>query len=473
MTVRAIGHRHHVLRAPAGIRPRSRQLGDSVPASGRGTVVVIGGGFAGMLAALAVHETAERVVVIERDRYPAGPHFRQGTPQARHAHLLLEGGHRTLESMLPGIRAELLAAGASRVAMSRDLRWRSSAGWMADYDSPLAFWSCSRSLLDHTVRARVRTACPTMQVRENTEVVGLVGSPRMLTGVRVRIRGSDEERELPAQMIIDASGRGSRLPQWLTALGCAPVPDDVVDVGMRYTSRFYHRPPTAADLGFEALYLQTRPAQEFPWTGALLPVEDNRWIVSLGAVRGGEPAPGPAGFDAILSQLDPVLHKALRDANPDGPVRGFSAGPSVRRHYEHASTPAGLVVLGDGQQNMDPVYGQGMTVAALSAQALSISVHETGNLEHRTASTARARIANVTKPAWLMSCAEDLRWPCTLGGTAGPLTRIQHRFLDRVLASATTNPRVTAAFHEVMSLVSPATTLLRPTVLAPILLHRS
>ncbi|WP_169814606.1 NAD(P)/FAD-dependent oxidoreductase [Nocardia pseudovaccinii] len=467
---RAIGHRHTARSISASSR-RIRSGATTLPTDGRGTAVVNGGGFAGMLAALALHAVADRVVVIERDRFPDTPGTRPGQPQGHHAHLLLEAGHRVLEEqLLPGIRAQLLAAGASRVAMSRELRWRSSAGWMAEHDSHLEILSCSRGLLDHMLRSRVLAECPGIEVHEGTDVVGLLGSPEAVTGVRIRARGDHNDvHDVPAEMVVDASGRHSSLPKWLTTLGCAPVRDERVDAGVRYLSRQYHRPAGAADLGFSALYLQTRPP-DHPWTGALLPIEGNRWIVSLGAMQGWEPAPGDPGFNAVLAQLDPLLSEILRDAEPASTVRGFHPGPSVRRHYEDKTTPDGLVALGDANSCFNPVYGQGLSATALSARELRDAVQHHGSLDHRATRAARTRIAAVTQPAWLMSASEDVRWPRTIGGPSGALTRIQHRFLDRVLERSTTDPRVTAAFHEVMSLVSAPTTLLRPTTLVPVLL---
>lgn len=452
-----------------GARQHSAALGRStIPTSGRNTAIVIGGGLAGTLAAWALREVAEHVVVVERDRYPQVPEFRAGVPQARHAHLLLEAGHRALEELMPGIRAELLAAGAARVPMSGDLRWLSSAGWMADHTSCLAFLSCSRPLLDHVVRARL-SAEPSIQFLEATEVIGLLGTPHAVTGVRIRERGrATTPRELAAELVVDASGRTSSLPTWLTHLGCPPPHEERVDAGTTYISRLYHRPP-ALDPGFRALYLQTQPPDE-PRTGVLLPVEDNRWIVSLSGVRGAEPAAGEAGFAQMLSKLrDPILRETLNAATPAGPVRIFCPGASVRRHYELRGTPDRLVVVGDAAATHNPVYGQGMTVAILCARALRAAALGHNSIGAATARVARKQIAVASKNTWLMSSTEDLRFPTTLGTPAGTLVRAQHRYLDRVLDRATTDPSVTAVFQQVMSLVAPPTALLRPRVLASVL----
>lgn len=434
-----------------------------------------------MLAAWALRGAAERIVVIERDRYPERPGFRAGLPQGRHAHLVLEAGHRVLEELMPGSREELLAAGARKVALSGDLRWLCAAGWMAQYPTDLAFLSCTRPVLDHVVLDRVRTE-PTIEFREGTDVVGLLGSARGVTGVRVRERGNartgDAERaeggsgrggvvDVPAELVVDASGRSTALAGWLKELGCPPVPKERVDAGIAYSSRLYHR-PAGADLGFSALYLQTK-APDVPRLGVLLPVEGDRWIVSLGGMRGAEPEPGEAGFAKHLAQLrDPGLREALAEAEPAGEVRGFLPGPGVWRHYERGG-PDGLVALGDASCTFNPVYGQGITVAALGARALRAAALGHRGIGPATVRTARRAIAAATKNPWVMSSSEDVRFPATTGGPSGALVRVQHRFLDRVLTRATTDATVAAAFHEVLSLIAPPTALFRPAVLASVL----
>ncbi|MFE6051286.1 FAD-dependent monooxygenase [Kitasatospora sp. NPDC056446] len=434
---------------------------------GRGTAVVIGGGLAGTVAAWALRGHAERIVVVERDHYPAEAAFRAGVPQGRHAHLILEAGHRALDEMMPGIKQELLAAGALRVLAS-EVKWLSSAGWMAEYPAQMSFLSCTRPVLDKLVLDRVRTDS-SIEFLEGTDVVGLLGTAGAVTGVKVRERGPErgEVREIPAELVVDAAGRSTSVPKWLTELGCRPVAEERVDAGVAYSSRLFHR-PAGVDFGGQAVYLQTK-APEAPRMGVLLPVEGDRWIVSLAGMRGAEPDPGEEGFTRHLEQLrDPLLREALHTAEPAGEVRGFLPGPGVRRHYERGG-PDGLVAVGDAASTFNPVYGQGVTVALFCAQALRRTALRHGGIGHAAARDARSAIATSSKNPWVMSCAEDARFDTTTGAPSGALLKIQHRFLDKVLSGATRNPLVTAAFHEVMSLVEPPTLLFRPAVLGAVL----
>ncbi|MGW2377893.1 MULTISPECIES: NAD(P)/FAD-dependent oxidoreductase [Kitasatospora] len=443
-------------------------MNSSDTAPGRGTAVVIGGGLAGVVAAWALRGFAERIVVVERDRYPDEPVFRAGVPQGRHAHLVLEAGHRALEELMPGINRELTAAGAHRVSASGDLKWLSSAGWMVDYPARMSFLSCTRPVLDKLVLDRVRTE-PSIEFLEGTDVVGLLGSAQAVTGVKLRERGSEggEVLDLPAELVIDAAGRSTSVPKWLAELGCRPVPEERVDPGVAYASRLFHRPP-GVDFGHQAIYLQTK-APDKPRMGVLLPVEGDRWIVSLAGMRGAEPEPGEEGFTKHLSQLrDPGLSEMLRNAEPAGEVRGFLPGPGVRRHYERGA-PAGLVAVGDAASTFNPVYGQGVTVSLFCAQVLRRTATRHSGIGPATARDARREIAAVSKNAWMMSCAEDVRFAATTGGPSGALIKLQHRYLDKVLHGATRNAEVTAAFHEVLSLVAPPTRLFHPSVVAAVL----
>ncbi len=459
---------------------------------------MVGGGLAGLTAAWALRGFADRIVVVERDRYPEGVEYRPGVPQARHAHLVMEAGHRALEEMMPGIRRQLTDAGAQFVSATRDLRWLSSAGWMADYDpASVSFLCCTRPLLDKAVLDRVR-ADGSIEFLEGTEVVGLLGSSRAVTGVRVRARGasdgggdgdgdgeiggevgggragggrSDAVRsaveEIPAQLVVDATGRRATTPAWLAELGCPPVPEEQVDAGVAYATRLFHRPP-GFDPGWKSAYIQTA-APHIKTLGVLIPVEGDRWIVGLGGMRGAEPEPGEAGYNKLLNELrHPILSEALRDAEPATEVRGFRPGPSVRRHYER-SPVQGLLVTGDAASSFNPVYAQGITVAAFAARALRRSLVRRGDLGPATVRDAQRGIMEASKAPWMMSSSEDVRFPATTGGPSGALIRLQHRALDRVLAAATRDPAVTSAFHEVLAMTSPPSALLRPNVLAGVL----
>ncbi|MFD0431247.1 NAD(P)/FAD-dependent oxidoreductase [Streptomyces zhihengii] len=202
---RQVGERHHMSDPLRTSRSASRGTAR--------TAVVIGGGLAGMLAAAALSAHADRVTVVERDSLPDGPHSRKSLPQAHHAHLLWSGGARAIESLLPGTTDRWLAAGARRIPLPTGLVSMSALGWFRRWPEMQFLIACSRDLLDWVVREQV-VALPGVTVLQRTELLGLSGTAARVRGVRVR--GEDGgERELEADLVVDASGRGSRAPEWL------------------------------------------------------------------------------------------------------------------------------------------------------------------------------------------------------------------------------------------------------------------
>lgn len=266
-----------------------------------------------------------------------------------------------------------------RVAVSGDLKWLSSAGWMAQYPAQLAFLSCTRPVLDKAVLDRVR-ADPTIEFLEGADVVGLLGSARTVTGVKVRDRGPErgEVREIPAELVVDAAGRTTSVPDWLAELGHPPVPEERVDAGVAYSSRLFHR-PAGVDIGYKAIYLQTK-APDAPHLGVLLPVEGDRWIVSVAGMRGAEPEPGEAGFTKQLARLrDPSIREALQQAEPPArcaasspaPASGDTTNAAPRTAWWWSATPPAPSTRCTGRVSPSPCSAPGSCAAPPCATAAS------------------------------------------------------------------------------------------------------
>jgi hypothetical protein len=219
------------------------------------------------------------------------------------------------------------------------------------------------------------------------------------------------------------------------------------------------------------VYLQAKAPDE-PRFGVLLPVEGDRWLVTVGGMRGAEPTPGEAGFAAQLDlQRDPALRDAVAGAEPAGEVRGFRPRPCVRRHYERRG-PHGFVAVGDAACTFNPIYGQGVSTAAFGALALREAVARQG-IGPAAARKARRGVAAAAANPWLVAGAEDVRYPTTSGGPTGLGVRLQHRYLDRVLALTAIDPAVCASFMAVMSLTRRPAHLFHPRVLWPVLSRRT
>ncbi|MGI5472208.1 NAD(P)/FAD-dependent oxidoreductase [Streptomyces sp. CA-132043] len=225
------------------------------------SAVVLGGGMAGMLAAAALARSADRVTVIESDRFPDGPAPRKGLPQGHHNHMLMSGGAQALDDLLPGTTDALFAAGARRRGMPGDLLTLSAEGWYRRHRGDAYVIACSRELTDHVVRARV-LADKKITVIESAKATGPVGDRRRITGVRVERAGAEAET-LDADLVVDATGRRSRTPEWLAALGLPDVQEERVDAGFAYASRLYQAPEGTPE-EFPGCSSRRGPAPEAP-----------------------------------------------------------------------------------------------------------------------------------------------------------------------------------------------------------------
>jgi 2-polyprenyl-6-methoxyphenol hydroxylase-like FAD-dependent oxidoreductase len=428
--------------------------------------VVVGASMAGLLAARALAEAYERVTIIERDHLPAVGEGRKAVPQGRHVHLLLPAGLQCLEALLPGLREQLISAGANPFQPDQlhfeirghEITRRAQAGEAI---------SASRPLIEGHVRQRV-LALPGIEVLEATRAVGLTATAdgRRVSGVRLQGRsGSQAERRLDADLVVVATGRAGNLPGWLDALGLSRPPEEHLRVDLRYVTRCVHRRP--GDLaGDKWVLIGARPGR--PRTLVMSAVEGDRWLVTLAGYGADHHPPTDAdGFMAFASGVaPPEVMETLRNAEPVGDIATHGFPANLRRRFEDLQgLPDGLLVCGDAVASFNPLYGQGMTVAALEAASLRDC------LKRGARGLARRHVRAATKHvdhAWQMAVSGDLALPEVDG--ARPLQlRIMNAFTERLLRVAERDSVVATAFGNVVGMVEPPPHLMRPAVLLRVL----
>lgn len=452
-----------------------------LPYAGDRTAVVIGASLAGLTAARVLADYFDRVVVLDRDRLPSGPEHRAGVPQSRHLHALMRLGLVRLAELFPGFQAEMQAEGAVAIEWPADVLWLSPAGWSGRFRPGMQVLGGTRPLLEWVVRRRV-AAFKGVEIREHVEVTGLVGSPEgeRVVGVELRPRGAEAAAApeiLPAALVVDASGRNSRATEWLAALGYPAPAETAINAGLRYASRLYTIPPDFSGDWASVLLQSKAPGNSR--LGVLGPVEGHRWMVTLSGGPGQHPPTDDVGFLAFARGLrSPLIHDAIAGAEPVSTIHGYARMENRRRHFEAmARWPEGLLVVGDAACSFNPVYGQGISVAADQAVALGACLeeqrrqHPDGDLRG-LARRAQREMARRSAGAWMMATGEDLRFPATEGGHAGRVAAVTNRYVDRVIRVAMAEPRVNRAFSDVMHLMAPPAALFRPPVVRRVLLAR-
>ncbi|AXL92069.1 pyridine nucleotide-disulfide oxidoreductase [Streptomyces sp. CB09001] len=455
----------------------------------RPTAVVIGASATGLLAAAALADFAD-VTVVERDRLPDGPEPRRGVPQARHAHLVWSGGVKAFDELLPGLTGEIVARGGRLVHIMGEMVSRApNEVWFRRFTSTHhRNLVCSRDLLDSVLRSRV-LADERITLCQETIALGLEGDARAVTGVHIRA-GSDadadadasasadtgasagagaEESTLRADLVVDASGRGSRAPRWLTELGAPSVTEREVNAGVAYATRLYRAPEAARHIDFPLVNVQANPAKAPGRGGIILPIEGNRWIVTLAGTRGGEPTDDPDAFvEFALSLDDPVIGELVKGLEPLGDVITTRATANRRRYYEQVRHwPDGFLVLGDAIAGYNPVYGHGLTVAAQCALAVRDTLGAAGPGHPGLARRLQRAAARPVAAAWDLAVGQDALYPGATDTRPNGVERLLARFVDRAVETGARNPRAMAALLDVMSLERPATRLFSPDMLIP------
>lgn len=431
--------------------------------------VVLGGSMAGLLAARALAEAYAEVLVVDRDEVLGVSTYRRGVPHGRHAHGLVARGHQILEGQFPGLTEDLVAAGVRPGDFNGDIRWYFNGRRMAPSTSGLYSVPATRPVLEHHVRQRVRTI-PNIVIRQCTDILGLVASPDSGTITGVRVQGQEPgsaPEEIGADLVVDTTGRGSRTPAWLEELGYPRPAESKVKIGLAYTTRHYRlrRDPFGGDLAIIPAATPANPRGAFFY---YLPDTTTDVELSLTGILGDHPPTDPDGFLAFVQSLPiPEIYHAIRDAEPlDDPV-SFRYPASVRRHYERLSRfPARLLVMGDAVCSFNPIYAQGMTVAALESLALARSL--AGGVPDPRAFFAA--IAKEIDSPWDFSAGADLGYAGVEGKRTAKI-RFANSYVARFQRAATHDSTLTNAFIRVAGLIDPPQSLMTPGKLLRVLRH--
>lgn len=425
-----------------------------MPRANRSTVVVIGAGIAGLSTARVLADRYSRVLLLDRDRLPDDATVRQGVPQGAHGHVLLVAGQRTLGGLFPGLVPELVEAGAIPFDPGLDLSlYRYGAIWPRSA-SGIQLVTFSRPLLEATLLRRIR-AVPNIEVRDGVAVAGLTGAGERVTGVRL-----DDGEVIATELVVDCSGRGNRSDRWLAELGFSAPRVEEVKVGVGYATRLLRRRPD--DLDVAAVFVMPSAPRE-KRAGLILPIEGDRWLVSMGGWHGEFPVGGEQAFhDHARSLPHPAMAALLERCEPVSDILTHRFPSSRRRRFEELDrVPAGYLALGDAICSFNPIYGQGMTCAAMEAEAL-------GGLldQHPTATAELSRdfyreAGQIITTPWRFAAGGDFAYPETQGARPRGI-RLLNSYSRQIQLAAQVDPEVRRTFTAVQHLITPPDVLRRP-----------
>lgn len=423
-------------------------------AAGDHRAIVIGAGLGGILTAAAIASTGWSVTVLERDRLPAGPEHRRGVPQDRQAHILLHRGMQAIDGLLPGFRAELLARDAVPFDSGR-MPWLGEYGWLSNDQSSWEVVSATRPLMDAVARDLLR-GLPSVRIRDGFKVHGIESAPE---GWRVVADSAQEpDLSLSAPVVIDASGRSSRLSHWLPHLRQSKT--ELVDAHVGYAGQL-HFAPGGPPLQTGLAIIGRLPDGS---SGLALPVEQGHWMVSAAGMADRRPPRDTAGYRDFFARLrDPAIADLLTVLEPAGEVAVHRQTSNRRFAWgRHADWPPGLLVLGDALCSFDPIYGQGITVAAMQAELLREALSSGRAVDRRL----QRRLLAMTDLPWSIATGNDLRYP-SCPATPSRSQQWSAAFTSRLgRLAATGDPLATKAFSDVYHLMAPPTAFLRPALLA-------
>lgn len=427
----------------------------------RAHAIVLGGGIGGVLAARAASGHFRSVTVIERDLVPAKPSPRKGAPQGHHAHGLLARGRQIMEHWFPGFTKELAQQGAMIGDLGLAVSWLGHRTSLLPVQTGLTGIVAPRPLLEHGLR-QCLVALPGVSLRDGCKVEDLVHDEATQTVTGITIRREDGQSEtLAADLVIDARGRGAPIVRQLADWGYGAVPERRIEVGIGYVTRLYRRVP--AELGGRlAIVVAGGPPS---WrTGVIACHGPDHWIVSIGGYFGDHPPMSEEGFLAFAQTMPtPDIASIVERAQPMSDFMTYKYPASRRREFASMSRfPSGYLPISDAICSFNPVYGQGMSVAA--EQSLLLDAMLAGGNDRTLAQRFFRAADTVVDTAWSMSTGNDLRHP-KVAARRPIIARIVSRYMTSARGVAQWDEQVSRTLLEVANLVAPPSNLFSPSIL--------
>ncbi len=426
---------------------------------------------AGLSAGRVLSDFFDHVTVVDRDAYPEGALERPGVPQSRHVHALLARGRQELDGLFPGFSEAMRAGGAHELDFPSAFATLRPTGWAPRADNRLPLFFASRTQIETTVRGLFRKL-PNVTLLERTAVTGLAATRQghtKATGVHITPLDGGVSTTLETDLIVDASGRASKAPEWFRELGLTPPEETIVDSFSGYSSRWFKAPDPSRlprDWWWKGVWIDVK-LPENTFACVLIPVEQGRWLVTIAGVAKHYPPNDEAGFMATLPQLrSPIIDKMVQFAEPISPVYSYRAMANRFRHYERWQERLdGFLALGDSACAFNPVYGQGMTTGAVSATILRDCLKQSGPTSPELSQQFFRAQAKFQQIPWGLATGADFRFP----GTEGQPSRISSLmgpYMETLFQAGDEDPVVRIQVSRVLNMLKLPTALFAPHIVA-------
>lgn len=432
----------------------------------RGTkAIIIGGGIAGKLFAAAISPYFHRIHILEKDVEPLEKRVRPGVSQAHHTHALLQAGEKAMEALFPGFRKDMEASGSIKIDTINDLAWFHHGRWKSRFKSEFTTLLQTRTLLETYLEKRVRQL-DNVNYIYGAKVISYILDPKSHRLSGVEVKDEKESKILPAELVIDASGASSFTKTWIEKQGIS-VPEDKVDIGLCYATRIFELPEENRDYKIKLLYPDP-PTQEIG--GTLSKVEDNKYIVTLIGYLNSIKAEDIKSADGFLEYASKLplddIYKELIKGKSLTDTKIFNIPYMVWRRFDKVVLPEGLLVAGDSFCRVDPVFGQGMSVAAL--EAMAIKDYFSRQPKSGSLKKLQKKMAKIIAPVWSMVVCEDFRYDKVQGKKPFGL-KFQQWYVKKIFLVSTKKRSIYKDFIKVMNLENPPAILFKPSTVKEVL----
>ncbi|PEX57565.1 FAD-dependent oxidoreductase [Bacillus cereus] len=433
--------------------------------------IVIGGSMAGKFAAKALSTSFKEVIIIEAGERWDGKSLRKRVPQSNHPHVLLKGGENAIEELFPNITNELIEAGSIINNFTRDLKWHQFGLWKQPFIGEVHMIQQSRPLLEWHIQKRIHQIS-NHTIKYETLVKGLLVDAKLnkVCGVKVKYLETNTQEEVHADLVVDASGFGSKSIEWLREYEIK-VQEEKVRIDLFYATKMFKLKENEELDCCNMLMSPSFP--DNPYGVLIQTIEDNRYFVTFsGYANEKAPQTDDEFYDFAenlsISNVTDFLNKAEGITD----IKTYKIPYQVRRRFDLVNNvPEGLLVIGDAQCRFDPVFGQGVSVAAMEAHQLQLLLQDRKQLDKTFTQQFYKKAATIIETPWDMTTTEISRHP-QLKRELTTKQKFQLWYTKQIYRLSASNSDVYIRLVRVMNLIRSPFHLFHPKVLLSVLLNR-